>query len=56
MIAPVVHEVTVVYTRGGRYRAVCSCGNYRSKKTYFYPGLAEAAGWDHAKAHGATRS
>lgn len=50
------HVIRVAREGVDRYRAICSCGDYRSKKAYFYPGLAEAAGWDHAKAHGATRS
>jgi hypothetical protein len=43
------HVVTVENHRSGRYRAVCTCGQYRSK-SYYFPGLAEAAGWDHTKA------
>lgn len=50
------HYIRIECTRAGRYRAVCRCGQYRSKKAYFYPGLAEAAGWDHYKAHSATQS
>lgn len=52
----VSHYVRVAREGFNRYRAICACGGYRSKKAYFYPGLADIAGWDHAKAHGATRS
>ncbi len=52
----VTHYIRVAREGVNRFRAICACGTYRSKKAYFYPGLAEIAGWDHAKAHGATRS
>ncbi len=50
------HYIRVAREGVNRFRAICACGGYRSKKAYFYPGLADIAGWDHAKAHGATRS
>ncbi len=47
------HEIRIENPRPGRFRAVCTCGQYRSK-TYHFPGLAEVAGWDHTKTHATT--
>jgi hypothetical protein len=49
------HYIATKRSGVDRYRAVCACGQYRSK-TYFYPGLAEVAGWDHAAAYGIRRT
>lgn len=46
------HTIRVEYTISGWHRAVCACGNYRSKP-YAFPGLAETAGERHVKAKAA---
>lgn len=51
----ITHYIHVGRVGVDRYRARCACGQYRSK-TYFYPGLAEVAGWDHARAYGIHRT
>lgn len=51
------HEIDVLPESSGGdvwYRAVCSCRRWRSA-LYGYPGKAEAAGRDHAKAKAGVR-
>ncbi len=43
-----------LWTGDPTWRAVCSCGRYRSKRRV-YPGHAEAAGLEHARAKGGQR-
>jgi hypothetical protein len=49
------HVITVVQVKrfwfgAVAYRAQCSCGKYRSRRKYGYPGHATAAGLAHARA------
>ena len=48
MTVNVTHEIEVEEIRPGRWRAVCSCGKYRSSG-YQYPGAAETAGASHVR-------
>ena len=49
------HSITLEEIRPGRWRAVCSCGQYKSSG-YAYKGHAEAAGAQHirSRTRGAT--
>lgn len=44
-----VHSIRLEEMRPGRWRAVCSCGQYRSSG-YTYKGQAEEAGSSHVRA------
>jgi hypothetical protein len=46
------HAISLDEFRPGRWRSVCSCGQYKSSG-YQYRGAAESAGAQHVRAKGA---
>ena len=51
MTTTVTHRIELEEIRPGRFRAVCSCGEYKSSG-YSYKGSAESAGAQHVRAKG----